>query len=909
MSLGASSTISSEGYCRLSVEETARRLHTSPSRGLESPADASYRRSVHGPNILKSEEDESLLRNFIAQFYEDPLILMLIASAIISLILGNKDDALSIIVAIVFVVSVGFVQEYRSEKSLKALNTLVPPTAHLIRGGTSSTTLAANLVPGDLVQINVGDRVPADIRLVKAVHLAMDESMLTGETHPVEKSIDAVPVAPGHTGPVPVSERSCIAFMGTLVSNGHGVGIVVGISQDTEFGTIYSIMSEIDKPKTPLQLSMDKLGRELSIISFGVIGVICIIGLIQGRKLLEMFQIGVSLAVAAIPEGLPVIVTVTLALGVLRMAKSNAIIRRLPSVETLGSVNVICSDKTGTLTCNKLTCTRLWVPSSNSWVDAPTRAKGLLQTVQAPLSKLLEVGMMCNNARAAETTYIGNPVDVALLDVLRFFDLKDQRGVFKTLYEVPFNSQRKYMAVASQNASGDISLFVKGALERVLPMCTHVMASDGIIELSEEMKLLINKGSDEMACEGMRILAMAFKPNFDGVKLERDPEGLCFAGLAALSDPPRPGVRQSIQRLHESSVRVVMITGDNELTAAAAARSVGIPIPTGRDAQHYIITGPTLETLTPEQLSIAISNILVFARTSPEMKVKIVRSLQLRGDIVAMTGDGVNDAPALKLADIGVAMGSGTDVAKEAGDMILIDDDFSTILDAIREGKSIFSNIKSFLSFQLSTSVAALSLIVVSTIFRLPNPLNPMQILWINILMDGPPAQSLGVEAFDPEEMRKPPRSRNDHIMTLELLYRVALRGMIILAGTMYVYLREMHEDNQVTARDTTMSFTCFVLFDLFNALASRSARRSIFELGLFSNKMFNVAVGLSLLGQLCVIYFPPAQRIFQTEALSMRDMVGLVTLTSSIWWTDEIIKCLKKMQRRNRLSRHMSLV
>lgn len=892
-------------FCELSIEETAKRLHTSVEHGLESVQDAAYRRSMHGSNELNGEEKESLYVRFGQQFYENPLILLLIGSAGISFLMGNTEDSISITAAILIVVTVGFVQEYRSEKSLDALNRLVPPSAHLTRDSHNSTVLASNLVPGDLVHFTVGDRIPADVRLTEAVGLSIDESNLTGEPEPVHK--EAVPVErlPGTgPGPIPVTQRSSIAFMGTLVCAGNGSGIVVATGHETEFGAVFSMMSEISKPKTPLQISMDKLGKELSMLSFGVIGIICLIGLVQGRPWLEMFQISVSLAVAAIPEGLPIIVTVTLALGVLRMASEKAIMRRLPSVETLGSVNVICSDKTGTLTRNKMTVTKVWtvgmgpVQESGSghttkpWitVDAHTHESS---PPSPAVATALQVGNICNNSRFSHEheKFVGNPTDVALIDVLPRFGLEDVRKTRIRNHETPFSSSRKWMAVSVHDSyTSSPTLYVKGAFERIIPHCSKYVGNDGKpAAFDQSHRDLVYAVSEAMAKEGARIIALAYAPNNDHTdKLEH----LVFAGLVGMYDPPRKGVSTSIRRLMQGGVKVIMITGDSEATAKSIAEQIGMPLPAG---DKSVLSGETLERLSTDELAEVISHVNVFARTSPENKLNIVRALQQRGDVVAMTGDGVNDAPALKLADIGISMGeSGTDVAKEAADMVLVDDDFNTILLAIREGKAIFSNIQNFLTFQLSTSVAALSLVVLATTFRLPNPLNAMQILWINILMDGPPAQSLGVEPVDPLIMTKPPRSRSDHVLTRSLIQRVFQSGATIVLGTLFVYVREM-SDRVVTARDTTMSFTCFVLFDMFNALTCRSATKSAFEIGFFSNKMFNIAVGLSLLGQLAVIYVPFLQSIFQTEALSLSDLLGLVCLTSSVWIIDEVRKYYKR--------------
>lgn len=907
----STSTSPSSVFCTLSVEDTASRLHTSVTHGIESAQDASYRMSVHGANELAGEDKETLMMKFAQQFYENPLILLLIGSAFISFFMGNRDDAISITLAILIVVTVGFVQEYRSEKSLDSLNKLVPPSAHLTRGTHSALVMASTLVPGDLVHFSAGDRVPADVRISHSSHLHIDESNLTGEPEPVEKFVDAVKQE-SPLNQVTINERSCIAYMGTLVTSGHGTGIVVGTGHNTEFGNVFSMMADIVKPKTPLQLSMDKLGKDLSLLSFIVIGLICVIGVLQGKAWLEMFQISVSLAVAAVPEGLPIIVTVTLALGVLRMADQRAIMRRLPSVETLGSVNVICSDKTGTLTRNKMAVTSVWTvgmgvdPAKHPWltIDDGHHHHGYLTnvvpgsmgtdivtantqhyTLTPAIARALQVGNLCNNVRTSSETgkHVGNPTDMALIDLLGKFGLQDVRhkAENKRTGETPFSSARKWMAVATEGNR----LNVKGATERIITHCTKYINNEGKeTHLDDNSKRAILHISDALANQGSRVIALAYAHSQNTSHLD----DLVFAGLTGMYDPPRPGVGQSIQKLMQGGVRVMMITGDSEATAKSIAIQIGLPL-TG---DYAVMNGETLDKLSTEELAQAISYVTVFARATPEHKVKIVRALQARGDVVAMTGDGVNDAPALKLADIGIAMGQGgSDVAKEAADMVLVDDDFNTILAAIREGKTIFKNIQNFLAFQLSTSVAALLLVALTTLLKFENPLNAMQVLWINILMDGPPAQSLGVEPVDESVMHKPPRSRHDHVLTTAVLKRVFQSGLIIVAGTFLVYIKEQDD----TVRDTTMSFTCFVLFDMFNALSCRSSTKSVFEIGFFSNKMFNFAVGLSLLGQILVIYVPFFQSIFQTEALYFSDLVFLVMLTSTVWLADEARKYFRR--------------
>jgi Ca2+-transporting ATPase len=953
---------------------------------------------------LPHEEPEPLWLRFLKQFKET-LILLLLASAGISFFMGNFDDAVSITLAVTIVVTVGFVQEYRSEKSLEALNRLVPHYAHLIRDvvptsaveyatqglaineidpqklrpdspasisnavKSSSTVPAAHLVPGDLVLFTTGDRIPADIRITSAADLSIDESNLTGENEPVSKFSEKLNPAKEATSASPfygaegtnirLSEQHNIAFMGTLVRSGHGQGIVIATGANTEFGRISTSLQEIESPRTPLQLSMDRLGQELSYVSFGVIGLIVIIGLIQGRQLLEMFTIGVSLAVAAIPEGLPIIVTVTLALGVLRMATRGAIMRRLPSVETLGSVNVICSDKTGTLTMSHMTVTRIW----HYDCDEPFEIKDHGPPAPGPaLQKILRIGNIANNARLSrahansppsassaavlsstldgssdhvKSRWVGQPTDVAVLDLLDAFGEDDIREQLSArVAETPFSSEKKWMGIMiGGSAPGENNMaYIKGALEKVIDRCDTYLTKDGReVILDEPRRKIAREAAEKMASEGLRVIAFASgsvregarynrrlgsrsatpSPNIDQSADDEQFNGLVFAGLVGMNDPPRKGVRKAIQRLLAGRVRVMMITGDAETTAVAIARQLGIIVNDTPDARA-VMRGDQIDHMSTTELSEAIARTTIFARTSPDHKHKIVRALQARGDVVAMTGDGVNDAPALKKADIGIAMGRlGTDVAKEAADMILTDDNFSTILQAIEQGKGIFYNIQNFITFQLSTSVAALGLVLLSTIMGLHNPLNAMQILWINIIMDGPPAQSLGVEPVDPAVMNSPPRPKHARVLTKPLIQRVLTQAGLIMLGTLIIYVHEMgdaddelnpgHVSRVVTNHDTTMTFTCFVFFDMFNALTCRSDSKSVLrgEISLLGNKMFNYAVAGSLIGQLGVIYLPFLQSIFQTEALKLTDLLKLVVLASGVFWVDEARKYYKLLQRR----------
>jgi P-type Ca2+ transporter type 2C len=1013
---GPSSTITAR-YCALSAQETASQLRTSITEGL-APSEAQSRLIKDGPNELPHEDEEPLWLRFLKQFKET-LILLLLASAAVSFFIGNTDDAISITLAVTIVVTVGFVQEYRSEKSLEALNKLVPHSANVRRGAqtrasavsrqgsalsdsiemeplsngsavrpsakASSTVPAAQLVVGDLVLFSTGDRIPADIRITSAADLTIDESNLTGENEPVEKyseTLDSVkapeisrPATPmlssnaaGTVGAdVRLNQLHNIAFMGTLIRSGHGEGIVIATGGDTEFGTISLSLQEIEAPRTPLQHSMDLLGKQLSYMSFGVIGVIVLIGLLQGKKLLDLFTIGVSLAVAAIPEGLPIIVTVTLALGVLRMAKRGAIVRKLPSVETLGSVNVVCSDKTGTLTTNHMTVTKLWHFDAGHPFAIETA-----ENATTAVRTIIRIGNIANNGRLSSThadgssaasaavlsstrdlsgtgtksRWVGQPTDVAVLDLLDTFGDEDARSqIGPRSCETPFSSERKWMGVVISNPLNEVTngygggpetAYIKGAMEQVISKCDTYLTKDGReVILDDVRRQEVQVAARSMAEEGLRVIAFASgavraprqvtrtptprlgdKPKPAAPRNEHDIyQGLCFAGMVGMSDPPRKDVHRSIRRLLMGGVKVIMITGDAETTAVAIARKLGMPIQSGASEARSVLRGDELDKMTEQELSEAISTTTIFARTSPEHKMKIIRALQARGDVVAMTGDGVNDAPALKKADIGVAMGMlGTDVAKEAADMILTDDDFSTILRAIEQGKGIFYNIQNFITFQLSTSVAALSLVLLSTACGFKSPLNAMQVLWINILMDGPPAQSLGVEPVDPRVMTQPPRPRNANVLTRRLIRRVLTQAAIIMLGTFFMYIHEMVDSEEVpssklpaesaplhhyvvTKRDTTMTFTTFVLFDMFNALTCRSEAKSVLfgELRIFGNQMFNYAVAGSLMGQLCVIYLPFLQRVFQTEALGLMDLVMLVGIASSVFWVDEGRKWIVK--------------
>lgn len=800
---------------------------------------------------------------FVGQF-KDPLIMLLMASGVMSIVMGHTDDAISIGVAITIVVTVAFVQEYRSEKTLEALKELVPPRCHVVRDGATVEVFAKELVPGDIIVIGVGDRVPADARLIEAVDLEVDESNLTGENAPVMKHTEAIEDAHLH----PVAERKNVVYMGTLVRGGHGRAVVFGTGSRTEFGLVFDVVHRVEERKTPLQNSMDQLGKHLSMFSLGVIAVIVLIGIVQGKGILTMLQIGVSLAVAAIPEGLPICVTVTLAVGVMKMAKRQAIVKKLPAVEALGCINVVCVDKTGTITTNKMEVIEIFVPfesvhaevngigersgsrpsspsGSESKARVTLRGEPVTDVSHPHVHHCLLAGALCNNAQVVNGEVIGQATEGAVLLCAQKVGITNAVvAQYSRVSEVPFSSEKKWMAVCCE-FNGFRKWYLKGMTEAILSRCDKIEDNCGRLkDMTPSDRERIFNESQLMASRGLRVLALSFGEHSD--------HGMAFAGLMGISDPPRAEVEKAISELSMSGVKTIMLTGDSKETAIAIATKVGIVnadnVRDAENADEYAISGTELEIMDMMDLEQKILKACVFYRTSPHHKLKIVRAFQEAGLQVAMTGDGVNDAPALKAADIGVAMGTtGTDVSKEASDMILLDDNFTTILNAMEEGKSIYHNIKHFLRFQLSTSISALCLIAISTLFNLPSPLNAMQILWINIIMDGPPAQSLGVEPVDHDVMKEGPRPKDANIITKKMIQRILTSACFITCGTLYVFYKELTIDGSISRRDRTLSFTTFVLFDMFNALSCRSDDKSVLEIGLFSNKFFAYAVGASL--------------------------------------------------------------
>uniref|UniRef100_A0A8D0XSU5 Calcium-transporting ATPase n=1 Tax=Sus scrofa TaxID=9823 RepID=A0A8D0XSU5_PIG len=871
-------------------EDLAKAFYVDLQTGLSEFA-VTQRRLVHGWNEFVADNTEPVWKKYLGQF-KNPLILLLLASALVSVLTREYEDAVSIAVAVLIVVTVAFIQEYRSEKSLEELTKLVPPECNCIREGKLQHLLARDLVPGDIVSLSIGDRIPADIRLTEVTDLLVDESSFTGEAEPSSKTDTPL------TGGGDLTTLSNIVFMGTLVQCGKAQGVVIGTGERSQFGEVFKMMQAEETPKTPLQKSMDKLGKQLTLFSFGIIGLIMFTGWLQGKQLLSMFTIGVSLAVAAIPEGLPIVVTVTLVLGVLRMARKRVIVKKLPIVETLGCCNVICSDKTGTLTANEMTVTQL---VTSDGLHAEVSGVGyngegtvcllpskevIKEFSNVSVGKLVEAGCVANNAIIRKNTVMGQPTEGALIALAMKMDLSEIKDSYVRKKEIPFSSEQKWMAVQcsprNEEQPEDVH-FMKGAFEQVIRYCTTYNTGGIPLPLTPQQRALWQQEEKRMGSLGLRVLALA-----SGPELGR----LTFLGLVGIIDPPRAGVKEAVHVLSKSGMSVKMITGDALETALAIGRTIGLCSET-----PSAMSGEEVESMEQGKLAERVGQVSVFFRTSPKHKLKIIKALQESGAIVAMTGDGVNDAVALKSADIGIAMGQmGTDVSKEAANMILVDDDFSAIMNAVEEGKGIFHNIKNFVRFQLSTSISALSLIALSTVCDLPSPLNAMQILWINIIMDGPPAQSLGVEPVDGDALRQPPRNLKDTILSRALTLKILLSAAAIISGTLFIFWKEMPADKASTPRTTTMTFTCFVLFDLFNALTCRSQTKLICEIGFLRNRTFLYSVLGSILGQLAVIYVPPLQKVFQTENLGALDLLLLTGLASSVFAVSELLKLCERL-------------
>ncbi|MGB9837519.1 calcium-transporting P-type ATPase, PMR1-type [Methanothermobacter sp.] len=824
-------------WARMSVKEVLNELKTSEN-GLKSE-EAVRRLEIYGKNELIEEKKAGPLRMFLAQFM-DILIILLILAAVASYFVGDVLDSAVILFVVIVNATVGFIQEYRAERAMEKLKGLVSTEATVIRDGVTQKIPASELTVGDIVIIEEGDNVPADIRLIEAYELRIDESALTGESIPVQKTHES-----------PEDERDVIAFMDSDVVSGRGKGAVIAVGMDTSIGRIAEMIQE-DEGKTPLQEKIASLGKSLGFIAVVVCTLVFAIQFLRGLPLVDTFMTAVSLAVASVPEGLPAILTLTLALGMQRMARSNAIVRRLLAVETLGSCSVICTDKTGTLTHNRMTV-------RESELTSPEMA--------------LLVCALCNNATISDDRVIGDPTDAAILSFAaeNGYKRKDLEEKYPRLMEIPLDSKRKRMTTINQLGDGRY-LLIKGAPEIILGRCSYVDYSGSLRAMDDDELAKWMSRLNDMTSRALRVLALAYRKLPDGDDEERD---LVLAGLVGMMDPPRKEAAEAIETCRKAGIKVVMITGDHRDTAVAIAHELGLM------DDGLALTGRELDDLSDDEFEEMVEDVRVYARVFPEQKVRIVEALQRRGHVVAMTGDGVNDAPALKKAAIGVAMGSGTDVARESSDMVLQDDNFATIVKAVREGRTIFDNIRRFVKFQLSTNVGAILTIVSASLINLPVPFNPIQILWINIIMDGPPAQSLGVEPPESDIMlRKPER---EDIMPGRNLLRIVIAGAVMAAGTLGLYMYMLSSGTGVE-RAMTVAFTVFVMFQIFNVFNCKSRTG-------FSNRTLILAVAASLLLQILVVYLAPLEGVFRTVPLTLTDWVLIVAVASLILIVEALMR------------------
>jgi len=781
----------------------------------------------------------------------DILILILIIAAVAAYYVGDALDAIVILIVVLINAIVGFVQEYRAEKAMEKLKGLISAEAVVIRDGQEQKVTAGDLTRGDIVLLEEGDKVPADLRIVESYDLLIDESALTGESLPVDKSTDVI-VSDDH-------DADNMAFMETGVASGRGKGVVVGIGMGTEIGKIAEMIQGVDED-TPLQQKIARLGKTLGLLAVVVCSVVFALGYLQGIPLVDNFMTAVSLAVAAVPEGLPAILTLTLALGMQRMARSNAIVRKLLAVETLGSCNVICTDKTGTLTLNQMTVR-----------DTRVKDYKMVNTISA----------LCNNATYSYEKVLGDPTDAALLMYAdaNGYHRKELEEKYPRLLEIPLDSTRKRMTTVNQFEE-DRYVLVKGAPEVLLERCSQIEGEDAVCALQPEDIDEVMQNLKEMTGNALRVLGFAYRklsPDEDLEDKEGLEKGLIFAGLVGMMDPPRDEARDAIAVAKKAGIRVVMITGDHKDTAVAIAQELKI-----RDSDEIVaLTGSDLDKLSDQEFLNMVNDISVYARVFPEQKVRIVEALKQTGNVASMTGDGVNDAPALKKAAIGVAMGSGTDVAKESADMLLQDDNFATIVKAVREGRTIFDNIRRFVRFQLSTNIGAILTITSSSIIGLPVPFNPIQVLWINIIMDGPPAQSLGVEPPEHNVMERPPLK--EEIIPRKNLTKIVVAGVVMTIGTLALYSYLLMNGAELIYA-MSMAFTLFVMYQIFNVFNCRA------EHG-FSNNFLYIAVGASVLLQLGVIYLPFLQGIFRTTALGLIDWVIILLIASTILVSDWLVE------------------
>ncbi len=867
-----------------STEQSFKELDTNPDQGL-SPAAVKIRLESYGFNELPEPKPPSSFKLFLNQF-SSFIVWILIIAAVIAGILGEWIDAIAILVIVILNAIIGFVQEINAERSLAALKKLATPTCKVIRDGVLQTVLSREIVPGDLILLEAGDLIPADGRVIQSVQLSTQEASLTGESLSIHKMTD--PLAKSE---LPIGDRKNMAFMGTVVLSGKGHMIVTTTGLNTELGKIASLLSEHKEEQTPLQIRLAGLGRRLVFLCLGIVAIVFILGIVQGNSFLNILLIATSLAVAAVPEGLPAIVTISLAIGVRKMAKRKALIRHLPSVETLGCASVICTDKTGTLTKNEMSVRKIWVNQEQIDVsgvgytpvgDFALRSQTISPTDFPELKRLLETGILCNSANLTHTEQgwqiTGDPTEGALIVAAEKGGIKKKEleATNPLLGEIPFDSERKRMSVLRQTSDGNI-LFVKGAPDLILDRCQTILLKNGKVPLTSLLKQEILNSNHDFAAGALRVLAMAYRDIESDKSIEESMENnLTFVGLVAMMDPPREEAKQAVQTCMKAGILPVMITGDHKDTAEAIAKELGL-----MTEGNLAISGVELQQMSDEQLKKSLRDIRIYARVSAEHKLRIVRMWRSLGEIVAVTGDGVNDAPAIKEGDIGIAMGiKGTDVTKEAADMVITDDNFASIVNAVEEGRGIYDNIIKFVNYLLSSNIAELMVIFAGMAIGFKDPsgnpfvsLSAVQLLLLNLVTDGFPAIALGMDPVDPKAMERLPRKSSEPILSPRFSVQLVLISSTIAAGTLIACHFGLRT-SAVLAQ--TMAFTTLVVLELVRVQMVRSQ----YHIGFFSNKWIVGALVSSLLVQLMIVYLPPLQKVFGTVGLGLTEW-GVIAIVA----------------------------
>ena len=870
--------------------------------GLSSE-EASVRLTKYGFNEIQKKKKKHPFLIFLAQF-QDPLVIILLIALGISIMIGLVShepqeqveyfiDSIAISTIVLFNALFGFIQEYRAEKSIEALKSMAAPFSTVIRDGNKQRIEARFLVPGDVILIEEGDKVPADARLIQTMSLRVDESPLTGESFPVAKEVsDTI------SSNVTLGDRRNSLFSGTSITRGRGQALIVSTGMSTEFGMIAKELMEEEVEETPLQKRLTTLGKWLGIASVAICGIIFIMGILLNQDVIKMFIVAVGLAVAAVPEGLPAVVTLALALGVQRMSRKNAIIRRLPSVETLGSTTVICSDKTGTLTENKMTVRKILTTTVQYTISDNLE-------INENISKILTVGMICNNAQLSSkgsnnSAEIGDPTEIALLKVAKRLKIQPQ---YVRHLEIPFDSNSKRMSVLVKDIKGKYFVFTKGAPDVLINLCTHYFSEGEVVELDLETKNRLEEDEQTLAQSGFRMLGMAFKMVPEATAdikiisedIEEIEDRLIYLGAVAIMDPPRSGTKKAIETCKKAGIRPIMITGDHLKTAVAVAQEIGL-IDDVSDSSLFL-EGNQLSDMSSTELEEAIDKVSIYARVSPEHKLRLVTALKAKNEIVAMTGDGVNDAPALKRADIGVAMGiSGTDVSKEASDMVLADDDFSTIIGAIQEGRTIYDNMRKFILYLLSCNageimVMFIGIVITSLLYDGPIlPLIAIQILWVNLVTDGLPALAMGVDPPDPDVMIRKPRHPQEPVLTRKSLYFILYTGLTIGILTLMIFMAYnpvIDHEHEIHAR--TVAFSLLIMFQMIIALNIRKEEHSLLGKEFFRNPYLLIAISSSIFLHLMVIYVPFFNPFFETVPLSLIDWVIILGVGSLLIIIDEV--------------------